>query len=154
MPNEFENIEIPNGCLIAKQDTSFTNQFVLTQNSLNPNAEIRNVMDQPTISNIINVMVAFNFNEIGIPEIKENYNSLNEFKALLVKGISDALPCAVCPLYRSQCSPELYFDKLHDVIRVIPKPTSIETPIDNSDLFDSTTKPTQNLGYYNLPLAD
>lgn len=157
MINDFNNIEIPKGCLIAKQAPSFAenskNQFSLRKEILDQESRYVSSVDQEWISNIISVMVAFNLEELKDPTIEFGFGTLNEFKSAIVSELSDILPCRYCPLVNSQCLPELRFDEEAQKIRVIPRPTDYISPEGLVNYFEPMEKPIQKTNYNDLPLA-
>jgi hypothetical protein len=157
MINDFNNIEIPKGCLIAKQAPSFAvnskNQFSLRPEILDQKSEYVNCIDQEWISNIISVMVAFNLEELDDPTIEFGYGTLNEFKSAIVSELSEILPCKYCPLINTQCLPELRFDEEAQKIRVIPRPIDYISPEGLVNYFEPMDDPIQKADYNDLPLA-
>lgn len=157
MINDFSNIEVPNGCLIAEQAPSFAvkskNQFSLRREILDQSSMYVNDVTPEWISNIVAVMVASDIEELEDPDIELQYGSLNGFKKAIVLELSAILPCAKCPLAFKDCLPEIRFDEEADTIRVIPRPMDYISPEGFVNFFEPSDKPAQKTGYSDLPLA-
>jgi hypothetical protein len=153
-PDPFK--QIPEECLIANNNPAYADikhdSFLFGPSTLRPNSGLEMVMNPEMISNSINVLSANSFADLNLDgsKIEKEYKTIEAFKELIIIGISNSLLCVDCPLRNTVCDPELYFDGLNRVIKIIPSPLGF----DESDEFeDGINTIVKKPGYFDLPLA-